>query len=149
MKTKSKTRYEKLNAKIGELQHALDELDRDRHKQQIALDKYIQRHRSLRYDGLATSDLQQLSNIYAYFDKRYEVDWEGGLRCDTRGMHLVFWIDKDPDFLIFFLTSTSDNICFGGSTSWRVKAATLKAKIAVITEVKRDIQKHLKKETKK
>lgn len=144
MKTKGKTRYEKINAKIGELQHELAEMERDRRNQQIELDKYVKRHRSLSYDGLETSDSQKLWKIYAYFDKRYEVEWQGGLRCDTRGMRLVFWIDKDPDYLIFYLTSTSDNICFGGSTSWLVKAATLKDKVAAITEVKRDIQKLLK-----
>ena len=108
------------------------------------LDKYARRHRSLEYGGLKTSDVDKLTKIYAYFDSLYPIEWQGGLRCDNRGMRLFYWIDNDPDYLILYLTSTSDNFCFGGSTSWLVKAETFADKVEVLSKIKKDIQKIIK-----
>ena len=88
--------------------------------------------------------MDKLKKIYAYFDALYPIEWQGGLRCDNRGMKLLYWLDDDPDYLILHLTSTSENICFSGSTSWLVKAETLADKVEVLSKVKKDIQKIIK-----
>ena len=139
-----KTRHAKLQGKIAALQSQLHEMKRERERCQEQLDKYVKRHRSLSYDKLETGDIERLTKIYAYFDERYSVQWQGGLRCDNRGMHLCFWVDDDPEYLNLHLTSTSKNICFGGSTSWLVKAETLEDKIAALTQIKKDIKEVLK-----
>jgi hypothetical protein len=139
-----KTRYNKIQQKINSLNVALTKMRCDKKRMEDELERYIRRHKSLKFDGLETGDTKSLGAIYRYFDERYPIEWQGGLRCDTRGMRLFFWVDDDPDFLIFHLSSTSNNPCFGGSTSWIVKAATLDDKVSVITQVKKDIQKILK-----
>jgi len=58
-------------------------------------------------------------------------------------MMLCNWVGDDPDYLILHLTSTSDNICFSGSTSWRVKAVGLEEKIEVLKQIKKDIKEIL------
>lgn len=138
------TRFEKLKNKIAQLESQQQKLAREKEQKATELEKYINRHRSLKFDGLETKDTDKLEKIYAYFDKKYPIDWQGGLRCDERGMRLVFWLDKDPDFLILHLTSTSENICFSGSTSWQVKAETLADKVKTLKQIKDDIKKILK-----
>ena len=139
-----KTKYEKLKQSVAKLNSALHEMERDKERREAELEKYARRHRSLSFDGLETADVEKLQAIYAYFDSRYRVEWQGGLRCDTRGMRLHYWIDNDPDYLILHLSSTSKNICFSGSTSWIVKAETLADKVSVLAQVKNDIMKIIK-----
>lgn len=136
-----KTKYQKIKQAELKLECQLYAMERDKKKRERELEKYVRRHRSLRYDGLETSDINKLNKIYAYFDALYPIQWQGGLRCDNRGMRLFYWLDDDPDYLILYLTSTSENICFSGSTSWLVKAETLADKVEVLAKVKKDIQK--------
>lgn len=139
-----KTKYEKLKQSVAKLNSALYEMECDKERREAELEKYARRHRSLSFDGLGTADVEKLQAIYAYFDSRYKVRWQCGLRCDTRGMRLYYWIDHDSDYLILHLSSTSKNICFGGSTSWIVKAPELADKVGVLAQVKKDIQKIIK-----
>lgn len=139
-----KTRYTKIQRQIAKLNSALYEMEREKERRTAELEKFVRRHRSLSFDGLQTADRDKLKKTYAYLDARFKIEWQGGLRCDERGMRLCFWIDDDPDFLILHLTSTSENICFGGSTSWIVKAPTLADKIGVLAQVKNDIAKIIK-----
>lgn len=139
-----KTKYQKLNQAIYRLKHKLTEMERLKNEEEKKLEKYVKRHSSLKYDGLETSDVNKLRKIYAYFDSLYQIEWQGGLRCDNRGMRLFYWFDNDPDYLILHLTSTSNNICFGGSTSWLVKAETFADKVKVLSRIKKDIQKIIK-----
>lgn len=139
-----KTKYQKLKYAINRLQNKLTEMERLKNEEWEKLKKYRRRHSSLKYDGLKTSDVNKLMKIYAYFDSLYPIEWQGGLRCDTRGMGLFYWIDNDPDYLILHLASTSDNICFSGSTSWLVKAETFADKVEVLSTIKKDIQKIIK-----
>jgi hypothetical protein len=142
-----KTRYDKLQQKISALQVELCNMECDKKRVEDELERYIRRHRSLKFDGLETGDTGKLIEIYRYFDKRYPVEWQGGLRGDDRGMSLCYWVDDDPDFLILHLSSISDNICFSGSTSWQVKAVTLSNKVDALMRIKKDIQKILKAKT--
>lgn len=139
-----KTRYTKIQRQIAKLNSALSEMEREKERCTAEPEKYVRRHRSLSFDSLRTSDVDKLRAIYAYFDSRYKIEYQGGLRCDERGMRLYFWIDDDPNFLILHLTSTSESICFGGSTSWIVKAPTLAEKVGILAQVKRDVTKIIK-----
>jgi hypothetical protein len=139
-----KTKYQKLKQAMCRLQHKLTEMERLKNEEEEKLKKYAKRHSSLKYDGLKTSDVDKLTKIYAYFDSLYPIEWQGGLRCDNRGMGLFYWLDDDPDYLTLHLTSTSDNICFSGSTSWLVKAETFADKVEVLSRIKKDIQKIIK-----
>lgn len=136
-----KTKYQKIKQAICKLERQLTEMGLDKGKRERELEKYVRRHKSLKYDGLETSDVDKLKTIYAYFDALYPIQWQGGLRCDNRGMKLVYWFDDDPDYLILHLTSTSENLFLSGSTSWLVKAETLADKVDVLSKVKKDIQK--------
>lgn len=138
------TRYEKLRNKIAQLETQQRKLAREKEQKTTELEKYVNRHRSLKFDGLETKDTDKLKKIYKYFDKQYPIDFQGGLRCDERGMRLCFWVDDDPDYLILHLSSTSENICFSGSTSWQVKAETLADKIKTLKQIKNDIKNILK-----
>lgn len=138
------TRYEKLKNKIAQLESQQWKLAREKEQKTAELEKYVNRHRSLKFDGLETKDTDKLQKIYKYFDKQYPIDFQGGLRCDERGMCLCFWVDDDPDYLILHLSSTSENICFSGSTSWQVKAETLADKVKTLKQIKDDIKKILK-----
>lgn len=138
------TRYEKLKNKIAQLESQQWKLVREKEQKATELEKYVNRHRSLKFDGLETKDTDKLEKIYRYFDKQYPIDFQGGLRCDERGMRLCFWVDDDPDYLILHLSSTSKNICFSGSTSWQVKAETLADKVKTLKQIKNDIKKILK-----
>lgn len=138
-----KTRYEKIKLKIANAEKELYSLESEKEDAEEELMDYRKRHRSLLYDGLETDDVKKLDKIYAYFDSRYPLTWQGGLRCDSRGMKLCTWLDDDPDYLILHLTSTCENICFSGSTSWRVKAVGLEEKIEVLKQIKKDIKEIL------
>lgn len=136
-----KTKYQRINQAILKLQRQLHDMERDKEARERELERYVRRHRSLKFEDLEISDVGKLKEIYAYFDALYPIQWQGGLRCDNRGMALFCWLDDDPDYLILHLSSTSDNICFGGSTSWIVKAETLADKVKVLTKVKKDLRK--------
>lgn len=138
------TRCEKLKNKITQLESQQRKLASEKEQKAIELEKYVNKHRSVKFDGLETKDTQKLWKIYEYFDKKYPIDFQGGLRCDNRGMGLCFWLDDDPDYLIIHLSSTCENICFSGSTSWQIKATTLADKIETLKQIKKDIQTILK-----
>lgn len=132
------TRYEKIKNKIAKSQTELYCLSSEKISKEIELHKYCKRHR-FNFDKLESRDTGKLMKIYKYFDKRYPIDFQGGLRCDERGMKLHFWLDDDPDYLILHLSSTSENICFSGSTSWLVKACTLDDKINTLKTIRDDV----------
>lgn len=136
-----KTKHHKIQQAILKLQRKLREMERDKEARERELERYVRRHRSLKFDDLEISDVGKLKEIYAYFDALYPIQWQGGLRYDNRGMALFCWLDDDPDYLILHLSSTSEYICFGGSTSWIVKAETLEDKVEVLAKVKKDLQK--------
>lgn len=142
-----KSRYQKIKAKISFWEQKLVEIKKEHTDKSIELNKYIDRHPSLSFAGLETTDAEKLKKIYAYFDKKYAIYFQSGLRCDTRRMKLVFWLNDDPDYLIIHLCSTSQNIqniWFSGTTSWIVKAETLQDKTKALKQIKKDIQKIIK-----
>lgn len=141
---KALTEVDKLKGKIAKLTAKLSCIQRDKEFRENELNQYCKRHRSVTFDGLETGDIDTLWKIYEYFDEKYPIEWQGGIRCDKRGMRLFFWLDEDPDYLIIHLTSTSENICFGGSTSWLVKAVSLDDKVNVIKTIKNDINNLIK-----
>lgn len=137
------TRVEALQNKRLALIHEELNLEKEYKKAVEEFEKYIKRHKSLSFEKLETTDTRKLEQIYDYFDSRYAIEWEGGIRNDRRGMKLCEWIYEDPDYLILHLTSTSENICFSGSTSWYVKAVGLEEKIEVLKKIKEDVKKIL------
>lgn len=139
-----KNRYNKIQDKIAFWECELAKLKKEHESKSAELDKYIEKHNNVNFAGLETSDRQKLNKIYEYFDNKYKLDFEGGLRCDERGMKLCYWLDDDPDYLIIHLASTSLNIFLSGSTSWAVKAETLQDKIKILKQTKKDIEKILK-----
>ena len=138
-----KTRYEQLEKKRVSIDAKLYDLEKEKRQKSEELTCYCNKHKSLSYDSLKTDDVKKLLSIYDYFDKKYFVSWQGGLRCDDRGMKLTFWLDKDPDYIVFHLSSTSKNVCFSGSTSWLVPANTFEDKVEIIKRIKKDISKIL------
>ena len=84
-----------------------------------------------------------MSQIYEYFDSKYPIEWQGGLRNDNRGMALGYWLYDKDDHIIMHLYSTCDNLFMSGSTSWLVYAPTLEEKISVIKQIKKDMLKIL------
>lgn len=141
---KHKTRYEKLKQQLSKAQSQVWALEREKEEKQTELSNYCRRHRSLSYDNLSTCDIIKLKKIYLYFDMRYPIEWQGGFRLDDRGMALYFWVNDDPDCLELHLSSTCENLCFSGSTSWLVPAKTLEDKIAILKKIKNDISEILK-----
>ena len=138
---KIETRYEKYRKAYQKILHKQYDLGDEKVRKDMELQQYIKKHRSLKYDGIETKDVEKLKQIYKFFDDSYPVEWEGGLRCDDRGMCLVYWVYDDPDYLILHLTSTSKNICFTGSTSWLVYAPTLQDKVNIIKSIKEKVLK--------
>ena len=138
---KFETRYEKYRKEHSRITNKQYKLDEEKLKKEVELNNYIKTHRSLKYDKIETKDVEKLKQIYKFFDDNYPVQWQGGLRCDERGMALVYWLYDDPDYLNFCLGSTSQNICFGGSTDWLVYAPTLQDKIAIIKQIKETVLK--------
>lgn len=101
------------------------------------------------YELCRTKDTGLLEYIYAYFDDKYEVAWQGGLRNDSRGMLLCYWIDSDnPESLCLYLTSDHDNLFMSGSTHWAVPAKTFEDKVRVLKQIKADIDKLVEDSTK-
>ena len=141
---KTYNRCEKLHKELFKIQCKMSELEEERERKTIELEQYVKRHRSLKFDNLQTESVEKLKQIYSFMDKNYIIDWEGGIRCDNRGMKLCFWLADDPDFLIIHLTSTSGNIYFSGSTSWIVPAKTLQDKIEVLKNIKETVLKIIK-----
>ena len=141
---KYETRKDRLNKQMASLNHKIFILEKEKQEKEVELDKYIRRHRSLKFDMLETDDVEKLKKIYKFFDAKYPIEWQGGLRCDNRGMKLHFWIDDDPNFLIIHLSSTSQNICFSGSTSWIAKAPTLSDKVELLKTIKQKVLKIIK-----
>lgn len=142
-KNKIITRYDALQKQSEEISNKLFDLQRETEAEQERLEAFCKKYRSMSYNDLATCDTQKLDKIYQYFDKKYSIEWQGGLRNDSRGMALHFWVYDDPHFLILHLSSTSENICFSGSTSWLIKAKTLDNKINILKQIKKDILKIL------
>ncbi|MBO7664784.1 hypothetical protein J6S46_02945 [Candidatus Saccharibacteria bacterium] len=138
------TRQDKVNSLLARANNARYNLEKEKEEKEKELETYIKRHRSLNFDVLKTDNVEKLKKIYKFFDSKYPVDWEGGFRCDSRGMKLCFWVDEDPDFLIIHLTSTSPNICFSGSTSWIAKAPTLSDKVELLKTIKQKVLKIIK-----
>lgn len=140
------TRYTKANAELCNINHKICMLEKEKAQAEEELKKYCKRHRSLNFDNLKTCDVEKLKKIYAYFDnnENYIHEWEGGLRCDDRGMKLYFWVNDDAEYLVLHLASNHDNIIFSGSTSWIIKAPTLEDKVNVLKTVKSDITKIIK-----
>ena len=141
---KNDNRYVKFSKEMQKAEHKLFALEKEKDIKEEELRKYVKRHRSLSFDNLETKNIEKLRKIYQFMDENYTVEWEGGIRCDDRGMKLCFWLAKDPDFLILHLTSTSENICFSGSTSWLVPAKTLQDKIEVLKDIKEAVLKIIK-----
>lgn len=142
MKAKT-TKYSLLERKESKILAKIRELEKENEARVTEFEKVAKRHK-LNFDFF-TSDREKLLKIYNYFDKKYPVEWQGGLRCDTRGMSLLWWIEKrDADFLILHLSSTSENICFGGSTSWQVSAPSVDEKIKILKQIKKDVSEILK-----
>ena len=138
---KIETRIDKISKKINALKALEYDIIKERDTKIEELKKYHIKHQSIDFGGLATSCVPALKKIYEYMDKRYPIEWQGGLRCDDRGMALTYWIDDDPDYLILHLTSNHTNVIFSGSTSWIVKAPTLQDKIGLLKKIKKDIIK--------
>lgn len=137
------TRYTKANAELCNINHKIRMLEKEKAQAEEELNKYCKRHRSLNFDNLKTGNVEKLKNIYAYFDnnEKYIHEWEGGLRCDDRGMKLYFWVNNDAEYLVIHITSDHNNLFLSGSTSWIVKAPTLEDKVNVIKTIKADITK--------
>ncbi len=140
------TRYTKANAELCNINHKICMLEKEKTQAEEELKKYCKRHRSLNFDNLKTCDVEKLKKIYAYFDnnENYIHEWEGGLRCDDRGMKLYFWVNDDAEYLVIHITSDHNNAIFSGSTSWIIKAPTLEDKVNVLKTVKSDITKIIK-----
>lgn len=142
---KKYNRYEKINREISALEIKKWNLEKEQKQKQAELDKYCKRNRSINLECIETGDVEKLNQIYDYMDKKYPVEWQGGLRADNRGMKMHFWLSDDPDYLIVHLSSTSPNIYLSGSTSWEVKAKTLTDKVEVIKTIKKDLLKIINK----
>jgi len=127
--------------KIKELNEAIDKVlceeEESKSERDILDDKLYQ---IVPYDLCRTKDVALLTELYAYFDSKYKVAWQGGMRRDERGMLLCYWIDRDnPNELCLYLTSDHDNIVFSGSTHWAVPAKSFDDKVAVIKQIKQDV----------
>ena len=128
------TEIEKLEEKIHKLKLQKEEFE-----------NYVKKHKSLSFDKIRTCDTKKLKEIYKYFDKKYPIDWQGGLRNDNRGMRLFSWFYDKGDYLNLHLTSDHDDLYFSGSTSWLVYAPTLEEKIEVLKQIKKDMLNILEK----
>ena len=137
------TEIEKLENQIKKLNSKKRELERKFETKKEEFENYTKRHKSLNFYEIFSTDTEKLSKIYKYFDEKYPIDWQGGLRNDNRGMRLYYWLHDKDDYLVLHLDSTSQNICFGGSTSWLVYAPSLEEKISNLKQIKKDMLKIL------
>lgn len=140
---KPNTKFNMLQKNLSKINHAIYILEKKKEQEAEELNTFCRRHR-LNFDNLKSGDIEKLNKIYAYFDSKYPVEWEGGLRADDRGMKLYFWLDDDPDYMIIHLSSYHNNIVFSGSTSWIVKAEGLENKVNLLKTIKKDITEILK-----
>lgn len=139
MTRRIQTQVNKLKKKQSEIHSMLIDIERNREVEIQNLDKAVKRHK-INFNELRSCDADVLTKIYKYLDKTFYFDFEGGLRCDTRGMALTFWVDDDPNFLCLHIYSTCENICFSGSTSYIAKAKTTADKIAVLKQVYKTVK---------
>ena len=117
---------------------ALSEEDDAAEKERQALNDKL--YAIVPYALVRTKDIALIDELYSYFDDRYEVAWQGGIRGDNRGMILCYWIDSDePDTLCLYLTSDHNILFMSGSTHWRVPAKTFEDKVEVIKQIKKDV----------
>ena len=138
------TNLEKLEKQISRLNSKKYELESIVESEETEFKSYIKRHKSLSFENIKSCDTSKLSQIYEYFDEKYPIEWQGGLRNDNRGMKLYYWCYDKGEHLILHLTSDHDNLYFSGSTSWLVYAPTLEDKIEVLKQIKKDMLKILK-----
>lgn len=138
------TELEKIEKKILFLERQKRLKERSLKRKKEEFENYVKRHKSLRFDDIRSCDTEKLEQIYKYFDDKYPIDWQGGLRNDNRGMALCYWCFDKGDYLELHLYSTCDNICFSGSTSWLVYAPTLEEKVEKLKQIKKDMLKILK-----
>lgn len=137
MEKRKLTEIEKLQIKVKNLIREFETKNEE-------FEKYIKRHKSLSYAEIQTKDTNKLEQIYKYFDNKYPIEWQSGLRNDHRGMALIYWLFDKDDYIVMHLSSTCENFCFSGSTSWLVYAPTLEEKIKAIKQIKKDMLKILK-----
>lgn len=133
------TEIEKLEKKIEKLKFKKRDLQDKLKLKKEEFENYVKKHKSLSFDKIRTCDVKKLKEIYKYFDEKYSINWQGGLRNDIRGMKLCYWCFDKDNYLELHLTSDHDNPYFGGSTSWLVYAPTLEEKIEVLKQIKKDM----------
>ena len=138
------TEIEKIEKQISKLNSKKWDLEKELKTKKEEFESYIRRHKSLSFDAIVSSDYKTLDKIYKYFDDKYPIDFQGGLRNDHRGMKLYYWLYDKDDYLILHLTSNHDNLFFSGSTSWLVYAPTLEEKIERLKRIKKDMLEILK-----
>ena len=138
------TELEKIEKQINKLNHKKWDLERKLDTKKEEFKNYVKRYKSLKFDEIRSCDTEKLAQIYKYFDDKYPIDFQGGLRNDNRGMALCYWCFDKDDYLELHLHSTCDNIYFGGATSWLVYAPTLEEKVEKIKQIKKDMLKILK-----
>lgn len=138
------TELEKIEEKILFLERQKRLKEQNFEKEKEEFENYVKRHKSLRFDEIRSCDTKKLAQIYKYFDDKYPIDFQGGLRNDIRGMALCYWCFDKGDYLILHLSSDHDNLFMSGSTSWLVYAPTLEEKIEKIKQIKKDMLKILK-----
>ena len=138
------TEIEKIEKQIEKLNFKKWDLEKELENKKAEFETYVKRHKSLNFDEIASKDYKTLDRIYKYFDAKYPIEWQGGLRNDHRGMKLFYWLYDKDDYLILHLTSNHDNLYFSGSTSWLVYAPTLEEKIKKLKQIKKDMLEILK-----
>lgn len=137
------TEIEKIENKIKKLNFQKWELEKIFNKKQEEFKKYIKRHKSLSFNDIKSCNCEKLNQIYKYFDEKYPIDWQGGLRNDNRGMKLCYWLYDKDNYLVLHLTSDHNNLFMSGSTSWLVYAPTLENKVNILKQIKKDMLKIL------
>lgn len=138
------TELEKIEQQINKLNHKKHDLEKELNTKKEKFENYVKKHKSLKFDEIRSCDTKKLAQIYKYFDDKYPIDWQGGLRNDDRGMALCYWYFDKDDYLILHLSSDHDNLFMSGSTSWLVYAPTLEEKVEKIKQIKKDMLKILK-----
>ena len=137
------TELEKIEQQINKLNHKKWDLERKLNTKKEEFENYVKRHKSLKFDEIRSCDTEKLAQIYKYFDDKYPIDFQGGLRNDNRGMALCYCCFDKDDYLVLHLYSNHDIRFMSGSTSWLVYAPTLEEKIEKIKQIKKDMLKIL------
>ena len=138
------TEIEKLENQIEKLNSKKRELKRKFETKKEEFEKYIKKHKSLKFDEIKSKDTNKLSQIYEYFDEKYPIKFQGGIRNDNRGMALCYWLYDKDDYLNLHLSSDHDMLFMSGSTSWLVYAPSLEEKINNLKQIKKDMLKILR-----